>query len=178
MKKNNFISACLIMLLATLTLILPEQLWAQQPLSPGDSATAMVGKTEVKIKYFSPAVRDRQIWGNVVEYDKVWRTGANNATVLELSNPVRIEGKNIPAGKYALFTIPRSGGEWTVILNKTWDQWGAYNYDENQDVHRFEVKPKKEIEISENLKFYVNNKGNVKFEWEYLSFDFDLKPSR
>ncbi len=159
-------------------LLLPQYGMAQNAKSLPDSTSAKIGKATVKIKYFSPSVRDRQIWGNLVKYDEVWRTGANNATVLELSKPMIIDGKTIPAGKYALFTIPKKGSSWTVILNKTWDQWGAYNYDEAQDIHRFEVKTKKEIEIAEQLKFHLNKNGTLKFEWEYISFEFEIKEAK
>jgi hypothetical protein len=76
----------------------------------------------------------------LVPYNKVWRAGANEATKIAFSNDVLVNGKKVPAGSYALFLIPHQK-EWTVILNKVADQWGAFTYNEAQDFLRFDVKP-------------------------------------
>ena len=80
----------------------------------------------------------------------------------------------MPKGKYALFTIPKKGDTWTVIINKTSDQWGAYDYDEKQDLFRFDVNVKRTLELSESLKFDIDGEGNVMFSWEYKSFQFKI----
>ena len=107
--------------------------------SPAASVYQRIGVTDVKVTYASPAVKGREIFGGLVPYEKIWRSGANEATTVEFSTDVTIEGNNVPAGKYALFTIPGEN-EWTIILNKTHKQWGAYKYDQSQDQLRFKVK--------------------------------------
>lgn len=103
--------------------------------SPNASISQTVGVTTVEIAYGRPAMRGRTIFGDLVPYGEVWRTGANEATVVDFSTPVRIGDKTLGAGRYALFTIPGKD-EWTVIFNQTADQWGAYNYDESKDALR------------------------------------------
>lgn len=100
-----------------------------------------VGLTEIEIVYCRPGVKERQIWGELVPWGELWRTGANEATTIELSHDVKIEGQSVPAGKYALFTIPGED-EWTVILNSDWDQPGTSRYDESKNVATFKVAPR------------------------------------
>jgi osmotically-inducible protein OsmY len=106
--------------------------------SPNAAVSQTVGVTEVRVTYGRPGVRGRTIFGDLVPYGEVWRTGANEATTISFSTPVQVEGESLEAGTYGLFTIP---GEdtWTIIFNNTADQWGAYNYDESQDALRVEV---------------------------------------
>lgn len=142
--------------------------------SPPATAENEVGGVTVKIKYNSPRVRDRVIWGDLVPYDEVWRAGANEATTLEVSKDVKIGGKKVPAGSYAFFVIPKKGEPWTVILNKVAEQWGAYKYDENEDLMRFPVETKRVIDIQEDMTFEVDDSGDVVFTWEYISFQFKI----
>src|SRR6188768_4545868 len=100
-----------------------------KPASPQATATGKIGAANVKIVYCQPSARGRKIMGGLVPYGEVWRTGANEATTIEFDKPVKIEGKDLPAGKYALFTIPNEK-EWTIIFNKDVKQWGAFNYKE------------------------------------------------
>lgn len=108
--------------------------------SPACTLKQRVGLTDVEIVYSRPGVKDREIFGGMVPYGKVWRTGANSATKLVFSTPVKLNGHEIPAGTYALMTVPGKD-EWTIIINKGAEQWGAYKYDEKSDVVRFNVKP-------------------------------------
>lgn len=146
--------------------------WAQE--SPPASAEATVDGVTIKINYHSPQVKGRTIWGGLEAYDKVWRTGANNATTIEVSGDVKIGNNKMPKGKYALFSIPKKGDSWTVIINKEAEQWGAYNYKESEDLFRFDVKVERTLEINESLKFDVKNDGTVVFAWEYKSFSFKI----
>lgn len=145
-------------------------------LSPKASVSQAVGYAEVAITYSRPGVKDREIWGKLVPYNEVWRTGANEATTIEFSKDVKIEGNNVPAGKYALFTIPGKN-EWTVILNTVWDQWGAFNYDMEKDLLRFKVKPMKS-DFTERLLFTFEYdspySADVVFEWNSLKFSFTI----
>ena len=146
--------------------------WAQE--SPPASAENTVDGVTITINYHSPKVKERTIWGGLVPYDKVWRTGANNATTIEVSDNVKIGKNKMPKGKYALFTIPKIGDTWTVIINEVADQWGAYNYKETEDLFRFEVPVERTLENNESLKFDVKNDGTVVFTWEYKSFNFKI----
>jgi len=142
--------------------------------SPHASAEATVNGVKITINYHSPKVKERTIWGGLVPYDEVWRTGANNATTLEVNENCKIGNNKIPKGKYALFTIPRKGDTWTVILNKEADQWGAYNYKESEDLVRFDVKVERTLEHNESMKFDIEDDGTVVFAWEYKSFKFKI----
>lgn len=107
--------------------------------SPGITVSHELGISDVKVVYHRPGVKGRKIWGELVPFGKVWRLGANEATTLQISHPMKIAGKDVPAGQYSLFAIP-SQKEWTFILNKKPEQWGAYAYDEKEDLVRFTAK--------------------------------------
>ncbi len=105
------------------------------------------GKTECEIdgvgivvEYGRPNVKGRDVWGALVPYGKVWRTGADEATTITFSADAMVEGQSLAAGTYALFTIPGEE-EWTVIFNKVPAQWGAFRYDESEDALRVTVTP-------------------------------------
>ena len=110
-------------------------------LSPSASVSQTIGTTTVEVQYHRPAVRGRQIFGNLIPYGQVWRTGANEATTIHFSDPVQVNGQKVAAGTYALFSIPYQD-RWTVILNKRARQQGAWEYDPREDVLRLDVKPK------------------------------------
>ncbi len=161
-------------LLAAITLIFFSfsNLYAQE--SPAFTSENSVNGVDIKISYHSPKVKDRIIWGGLVDYDKVWRTGANNATTIEVSQDVKIGKNKMPKGKYAIFTIPQKGDTWAAIINKEADQWGAYNYKETEDLFRFEVTVKRTVDLNESLMFEVQDDGTVVFAWEYKSFSFKI----
>ncbi|MFN4122085.1 MAG: DUF2911 domain-containing protein [Flavobacteriales bacterium] len=127
---------------------------------------------KVTIRYNAPGVKGRTIWGDLVPYGKVWRTGANEATTIEVSRDAKLEGNGLFAGRYALFTIPGET-EWTVIINKVADQWGAYKYDESKDAFRFTVKPERG-EFKERLEFNISDNGRVTLAWENVVIGFNI----
>ncbi|MCU7550123.1 DUF2911 domain-containing protein [Chitinophagaceae bacterium LB-8] len=137
-----------------------------------------VGNTTIKIAYTAPAVRGRVIWGKLVPYDKIWVTGAHNATSLEIGEDFRVGNKTIPAGKYALFTIPGKE-QWTVILNKNWNQHQADDYKESDDMVRLKVEPKITEQVVERLKFEIDQTGertaNVIMSWEKIRVPFSIE---
>lgn len=137
-------------------------------------AVAVINGDSVKINYHSPGVRKRVIWGGLVPYDEVWVTGAHDATTIEIGKPFIVGGKELPAGKYAFFTIPGKN-EWLVIINKQWKQHLATEYDEKEDVVRIKVKPKKNIH-TERLQYFIeNSKGNngkIAVAWEKIRIEF------
>lgn len=119
---------------------------AQSPMMPqpssGQTIVQDLGLGKVTVTYSRPNTKGRKIFGELESYGAVWRTGANNATTIQFTNDVSLDGKMIPAGKYGFFTIPGEK-EWTIIINKTADQWGAYDYKQADDILRFTVKPAK-----------------------------------
>ena len=141
------------------------------------TAFLVMGEDSIKIKYHSPGVRKRIIWGGLVPLDEVWVTGAHDATTLEIGTPFTIAGKNIQAGKYAFFTIPGEK-EWTIIINKNWHQHLASEYDEKEDVVRMQVKPIT-IDHTERLQYFLEKKSNQKIimavAWEKLKIEFPIE---
>jgi hypothetical protein len=137
-------------------------------------AYAIVRGDSIKINYHSPGVRNRIIWGGLVPYDEVWVTGAHDATTLEMPVAFIVNGKEIPAGKYALFTIPGKS-EWIVIINKNWKQHLATEYDEKEDIVRLKVKPVQNAH-TERLQYFIqykeNGKTTISMAWEKLKIDF------
>ncbi|ASU32202.1 DUF2911 domain-containing protein [Mucilaginibacter xinganensis] len=135
---------CYIYVLAILLAGITFKTKAQAPRIPEASPTQTIiqdfGLGKVTITYSRPSVKGRVIFGGINPYGEVWRTGANAATTITFTENVIIEGNHVPAGTYALFSIPNKD-EWTIILNKTAKQWGAYSYKEADDLLRFKVKP-------------------------------------
>jgi len=128
----------------------------------------------VKIQYGSPAVKGRELWGDLVPYNVVWRTGANEASYVDLAEDMTVEGKKLPAGKYSLFTIPKESGPWTVIFNSEWDlEHGHFQYDEKNDVLRVEVSPIWEETSQESLAMEIENPGIVIY-WEKLKLPISI----
>jgi Protein of unknown function (DUF2911) len=145
---------------------------SRMPSPPASVKETLNSGTVVSINYSQPSVKGRTIGKNLEPMNgKVWRTGANKATVFEISNAVKLEGKELPAGKYGLFTIA-GDDEWTIIFNKTWDQWGAFNYKEADDALRVKVKPGKAKAFSEKMTFTVSKTGKITLLWGDIQVDF------
>jgi hypothetical protein len=144
-----------------------------KPASPKAEATGTIGAAKVKIVYCQPSARGRKIMGGLVPYGEVWRTGANEATTIEFDKPVKIEGKDLAAGKYALFTVPGEK-EWTIVFNKEANQWGAYNYKQAEDVLRVNVKPTKTDSMVETFNISIG-KDQVNLKWENTAVAFKVK---
>ena len=131
-------------LLVLLTMSVHSGLKAQgiklpQP-SSGQTLIQDFGLGKITVKYSRPDLKGRKVFGEMEPYGTVWRTGANGATTINFTEDVKIEGQAVPAGEYAVFTIPGKD-EWTVILNKNTKQWGAYDYKDSEDFLRVKVKP-------------------------------------
>ena len=141
------------------------------PASPADSVSGKVGNATITINYSSPSVKGRKIWGDLVPYDKVWRAGANKATVFTTDKPIKVEGQSLPAGSYSLFAQPGEK-EWKFIFNSQTGQWGIKrtgeaNFDPAANVITVTAKPKKSAEMNERLVYTVNGKGFA-LKWENL----------
>ena len=144
--------------------------------SPPATASATTSKgVTIKIDYSQPSVKGREIGKDLEPMKgKVWRTGANEATVFEVNKDVTIGGKALKAGKYGLFSV-WNGDTWTIIFNKTWNQWGAFNYKEADDVLRVDVKNMPPSKPSEKMTFSVDKSGKVMLAWGNVGFDFVVK---
>ncbi|MBZ0089000.1 MAG: DUF2911 domain-containing protein [Thermoanaerobaculia bacterium] len=134
-----------------------------------------VAGVQIVLEYGRPNVAGRAIWGALVPYGKIWRTGADEATTISFSKDVLVQGQKLAAGTYALFTIPGEK-EWTVVFNKTAEQWGAYDYDEKQDALRVTAKPGQASTPVESLDFVVDD-DDVVMRWENVTVGFSVKPA-
>lgn len=139
--------------------------------SNGAMVQQTVGDTKVTIVYHRPSVKGRKVWGGLVPFGEVWRTGANDNTTFEVSRDVTINGQALAAGKYGFYTIPQKN-EWTIIFNKVNDKWGTYQPLEKDDALRVKIAPSKTKTMQENFLFdfdsVTNRTTNVSFSWEYL----------
>lgn len=167
----KFIAKCA-MLIATIlfTTILTAQ--EKKPASPPATATGEINGAKITINYSSPSVKGRTIWGELVPYGKVWRAGANAPTTIETDKTLKFDGKELPAGKYAIYVIPENGSA-TVIFGKDL-KMGAHNYNESQDALRVNVKTKKSDKMNESL-VYTINKNNITLSWENLDIPVSAK---
>jgi hypothetical protein len=162
-------------LLVLASLAVAGGLYAQAPrisfpaASPGATLTQRVGLTDIEINYNRPGAKGRTIFGGLVPYDQVWRTGANTATKITFSTPVKLNGTEVPAGTYELFTIPGTN-EWTVIIHQNLSQWGSYSYDPKNDVARIKARPVALAEHVESLDISVNDlrdeSATLAISWE------------
>lgn len=147
---------------------------SKRPSPPAQATATLASGTTITIDYSQPAVKGRTVGKDLEpKQGEVWRTGANEATWIEFSKDVTVEGKAVKAGKYGLFSI-WNGNNWTVILNKKWNQWGAYEYKPAEDVLRIDV-PVKKSTFSERLTFKANNNGTITLNWADLQFDLNVK---
>lgn len=139
--------------------------------SPAETVQGKFNGAAITINYGSPSVKGRAIWGGLVPFGKVWRAGANDATTIETDKDLTIEGQNLPAGKYSIFIIPEKDAA-TVIFNKVFQQWGAYDYDQKQDALRVKVTPVVTKNKTEKL-VYKFNKDNITLSWD--NWDIPVK---
>ena len=145
--------------------------------SPKATVTQTVGLTDVTVRYSRPAVAGRKVWGALVPFGEVWRTGADENTTLSFTTPVTVGGKELPAGTYGLHTIPGEK-EWTVILSTQAAAWGSYSYDAKEDAVRFTAVPR-EGPLEERLLFTLADPTDhsvaVTLAWEKLRLSFPVE---
>jgi hypothetical protein len=147
---------------------------SKRPSPPALVKETIASGATVTIDYSQPSVKGRTIGKDLEPLPgKIWRTGANEATVFEISKAVKVEGEDLPAGKYALFTIANSD-EWTIIFNKTWKQGGAFNYKEADDALRVKVKPGKAEQFAEKMTFIIDKNGTVSLLWGDIKVGFTV----
>ncbi len=177
-------SSIKLVLVLFVLVVLGENLKAQglkmpQPSTP-QTISQDFGLGKINVSYSRPNVKGRKIFGALEPYDKVWRTGANSATVVKFTDAIKVEGKDLPAGEYALFTIPGKT-EWTIIFNKGVKEWGAYTYSEANDVLRVKVKP---VALKEKVETFTIQFANVydtsaqlQLSWENTLVNVNLTTS-
>lgn len=163
----------MLVFLLSLSFLITEIQAQEKPLSPKETVKGKISGVDTEIVYCRPSARGRKMIGEKEPFGKVWRTGANAATTIEFAEAVKIEGKSLPAGKYALFTIPNEN-EWTIIINKDFNQQGAYNYDEKKDVLRVNVKATKTPQYVETFTI-TPEKDQVSLKWENTEVAFKVK---
>ncbi|WP_347160148.1 DUF2911 domain-containing protein [Pontibacter chitinilyticus] len=148
--------------------------------SPSSKVEQAVGLSTVTVDYSRPSMRGRQIFGDLVPYDKLWRTGANGSTDITFSDEVSIAGNKVPAGKYALYTIPGKD-QWTVVLHKNTELWGdgGKDYKPEQDQLRFDVKPQQNSRKVETFTIdfanLTNNSADVELLWDNVVVPFTIQ---
>lgn len=158
-----------------------NQSFAQLKLPAASSAqtiTQGLGIEKVTINYSRPSMNGRKIFGELVPYNEVWRTGANTNTTLTFDGDVTLNGHKLSAGTYALFTVPNKS-EWTIIISKNTQQWGAYTYNQAEDALRFNVKPQNLSTPVETFTISVDNvtptDAVLSLAWEKTAVKVDLK---
>lgn len=167
-----------IYLIGIITLLFATSVFAQLNVprtSQRSTITQDVGDTRIEIVYHRPNKKDRNIFGELVPYGQIWRTGANEATVFEVTNDVMINGQKLPKGKYSLYTIPGEK-EWTIIFNKSWNQPGTV-YKEEEDALRIKAKPMMDAE-KETMAFLIedvtDNTANILIAWDKVRVPFKI----
>jgi len=166
-----------IILLFMISLVQAQQIQMPQA-SPAAQISQKVGLTDVSVEYSRPSMKGRKIFGELVPFGQVWRTGANAATLLTFSTDVKIEGNDLPAGTYALYSIPGKD-LWTIIISSNTKLWGAVGYDQSDDVMRFMVKPGKTGQRYETMEInfvdMTDTGASLAIKWENTRVKFRIE---
>lgn len=143
--------------------------------SPRKELSGEIAGVAVKINYGSPAVKGRVIYGDLVPFEKVWRTGANEATRITFEQDVVVgaDAKKLKAGTYSLFTLPKSKEDWMVIFNTDPEQWGAYDYDDSKDAVRAVATAGPIGDRAERMDFRLTTDG-IQLMWDDLMIEFPV----
>src|SRR3954469_1200237 len=177
-------SRSLLALSLSLVVALPAIAEEKQRVSPHETITADIDGASVTIVYGRPYTKDpksgapRKVWGGVVPYAKVWRTGADEATLLTTTQPLDIGGTSVPAGTYSLYTQPEENGSAKLIINKQTGQWGT-KYDEKQDLARVDLKKDSADKAVDQFTMAIDKNpaggGTLKLTWENTQYSVALK---
>jgi len=174
--------AVLAVLMMSASLVLAQQ---RPRVSPHSATSAVVEGNRVSIFYGRPYLKDprtgepRKIWGGLVPFDRVWRTGANEATLLTAQQPIVIGETQIPAGAYSVFTLPAEDGSATLVINSQIGQWGN-QYDESQDVARIKLERRDLEEVVDQFTISVErgteeNTGLIRMAWENVEYSLGFR---
>lgn len=170
MKKTFTLALGLLMSVGIMAQDLPQP-------SPAASVSTRVGLTDVEVNYSRPAMKGRTIFGDLVPYNELWRTGANRATAITFSTPVMINDTKLDAGSYSIFTIPTEG-EWTIILNKNTELWGTNGYDSEMDAVRIMATPMSHGRVESftiSMANVTSNSADVMIAWSDKAVSFPIK---
>lgn len=172
-----FLLSILIVFSNTINAQLPVSLTLPQ-VSPLEDRSITIGLTEISFEYSSVGIKDREIWGGLIPYGEVWRTGANKNTVFTVSDDVLINGQALAAGSYGFHTIPGEE-EWVIIFSNNSEAWGSYFYDESEDALRISVPVSEMDSRYEWMKFsfsnYTATSVDVSLKWAYRSVPFTVE---
>ena len=175
MIKRRILSGLMFAMVAALPFVSEAQLQTPAP-SPMGMVKQTVGITDISLEYARPSAKGRKIFGDLVPYNEVWRTGANKATAITFSDEVTIGGTKIAKGKYSVFTIP-SENEWTIIINKNTELWGSEEYKMDEDVVRLKAKAMAS-EMTETFTIgfsnLTNNGCTVDLSWDKTKVSFPV----
>ena len=171
--KNLLLSLCLL-----ISFNISSQIQTPAP-SPATKVQQTIGLTDVTLEYARPSVRNRVVFGNLVPYDKIWRTGANENSVITFSTSVKIGDADVPAGKYSIYTVPNKDS-WEFILYSDYNNWGLpSDWDENKVVIRQGFTPIKLENKMETFKFafddLTNNSFTLGVTWGYFYLPVEIK---
>lgn len=138
-------------------------------ISPHETTTGTIAGKQITIEYGRPSLKGRELLGNLIPYDKVWRLGADEATKLTTPMDIEINGLKVPAGTYSLFMLVSQDGQTQLIVNKVADQWGAFKYDATQDLGRTTIMGERDNALTEMLTIAIESTGEktgrIKFAW-------------
>lgn len=175
MKKVLSFAVLLILLATTVNAQKKPEDKSKRSSPPARVTQKIPSGATIIIDYSQPSIKGRTIGKDLEPMEgKVWRTGANEATVFETDKDVTIDGAKLPAGKYGLFTI-FNGKNVTVIFNKTWDQWGAFTYKESDDQLRITTQYKEINTPFEKMTFTISPEGEVNLYWGNRDVSFQVK---
>ena len=177
-SKYPKISALLcLFVLVSFTGVLAQEGFEVPPTNPRGKIQQKIAATDIEVVYNRPSAKGRKIFGDLVPYNQVWRTGSDASTKLTFSTPVFINGKSLEAGTYELFTIPGKS-EWTIILQQNRNQWGSYSYNAEFDALRLTVKPVNITETVETFTISFNNitskSAELSLAWERIKVPIQL----
>lgn len=146
--------------------------------SPKETRSITIGFTTISFEYNSVGIKGREIWGGLVPYGEVWRTGANKNTLFTVTDDVLINGQQLKAGSYGMHTIPGED-EWVIIFSKFSEAWGSYFYDESEDALRIKVTPEDMESKYEWMKFsfsdYTDTSVDISLKWAHLKVPFKIE---
>ena len=178
--KRSIVGAVFLMMCFLSTAVLaqlPVSLTLPQA-SPKETRSITIGFTTMSFEYNSVGIKGREIWGGLVPYGEVWRTGANKNTLFTVTDDVLINGQKLKAGSYGMHTIPGEE-EWVIIFSNFSEAWGSYFYDENEDALRIKVNPEKMDSKYEWMKFsfsdYTNTSVDISLKWAHLKVPFKVE---
>jgi len=176
MKKSTALSLGMVLLPAAFALA--QNVLRLPDASPAAETGQTIGITDVTVRYHRPAVNKRKIWDGQVPFGVLWRAGANENTTISFSTAVKVEGKDVPGGTYALYMLP-AAGPWTVVLSRFSADWGTYNYDPSEDVLRVAVTPRPMPDSQERLSYAFEELGKdaatLVLRWEKLSIPIRIQ---